>query len=59
MAENLYDKTVVVEAKCCVKGLYKKSFEFKKPEVQTTEPGATPAATPVATKKTWNITELH
>jgi len=50
VTENLNDKTVVVEAKCCVKGVYKKTFEFKKPEVQTTEPGATPQATPAATR---------
>lgn len=50
VAENLYDKTVVVEAKCCVKGTLKKSFEFKKPEVKTDGSGATPQPTPAASK---------
>jgi|GEM_PF-2080415 len=50
VAENLNDKTVVVEAKCCVKGTLKKSFEFKKPEVKTDGSGAAPQPAPAASK---------
>ncbi len=48
--ENLMEKTIVVEAKCSVRGVLKKSIEFKKPEEKKVDSGTTPQPTPTGTK---------